>query len=168
MSLVQCASSSQLVVGISDMKISDDPNQELITYSLGSCLGIAVHDPIAQIGGLLHVLLPSSSILPDKAADLPFTFVDTGVARLFHSLNQAGGERTRLIAKAAGGARMKGASGNLNIGERNLQALVDIFHGNGIPIQAHAIGGHLSRTLRMNVGTGCVTVQSPGHEDLQL
>src|SRR5919109_4013944 len=92
------------IVGVADMKISVQPGDQLITYALGSCLGIAIHDPVAKVGGLLHVMLPLSTIDPAKAAENPSMFVDTGVPQLFISCYKAGAQKHRLVVKVAGGA----------------------------------------------------------------
>jgi chemotaxis protein CheD len=73
------------IVGVADMKISEHQDDQLITYTLGSCLGITIYDPVAHVGGMLHVMLPLSTIDPSKAAENPWMFVDTGVPRLFLS-----------------------------------------------------------------------------------
>src|SRR5437868_7492946 len=86
-----------LVVGVADMAVSNDPSAELITYSLGSCLGISVYDPVKKIGGLLHIMLPDSTIDALKAESQPFMFVDTGVPKLFQSLFSLGAERSRIV-----------------------------------------------------------------------
>src|SRR5450756_2144113 len=74
-----------LVVGVADMAVSNDASAEIVTYSLGSCLGITIYDPLKKIGGLLHLMLPASNIDHAKAAEMPYMFVDTGVPRLFHA-----------------------------------------------------------------------------------
>ena len=56
-----------LTVGVSNMKVSDDPEAVLVTYSLGSCIGIAIYDAVVRVGGLLHFMLPESSLDLNKA-----------------------------------------------------------------------------------------------------
>src|ERR1700677_635414 len=92
------------VVGVADMVVSNDTSAEIVTYSLGSCLGITIYDPVKKIGGLLHIMLPDSTIDAAKAMSAPFMFVDTGVPRLFHAAYNLGADRNRLAVKVAGGA----------------------------------------------------------------
>ena len=94
----------RLTVDIADMKVTNQPGDVLVTYALGSCLGIAIHDPLTSVGGLLHVMLPLSTIDPNKAKNNPYMFVDTGVPKLFLAAYQAGAKKERLIVKVAGGA----------------------------------------------------------------
>jgi len=152
-----------LVVGVADMVVSNDSSAELITYSLGSCLGITVYDPLKKIGGLLHIMLPDSTIDALKAQTHPFMFVDTGVPKLFQSLFNLGAERHRLIAKVAGGAQLMDQQGIFNIGERNYKAFSAMLARNNILIQGMDVGGLSSRTLRMDLTTGKVTIKTPGN-----
>jgi len=156
------------VVGVADMVVSNDPTADLVTYSLGSCIGIALYDPVKKIGGLLHVMLPSSSINPAKASESPYMFVDTGVPRLFHAMYNLGAERARLIMKAAGGAQFLDAAGVFNIGGRNQKALLEILAQKSFPMHAQSLGGICSRTLRMSLDTGKVQITSPGTSTYSL
>lgn len=151
-----------LVVGVADMVASNDSGAELVTYSLGSCLGVTVFDPVRKLGGLLHLMLPSSTIDPVKAVNAPYMFVDTGVPRLFQSVYSLGGERHRVVVKVAGGAQFLDPQRTFNIGERNLQAFLALLQRNGHSVQAHDVGGFASRTLRFDLSTGNVAIHSPG------
>jgi chemotaxis protein CheD len=151
-----------LAAGVADMVASNDATAELVTYSLGSCLGITVYDPVTKIGGLLHVMLPDSKINTDKAGSTPFMFVDTGVPRLFHAVYNLGASRQRIVIKVAGGAKLLDEQGVFSIGERNFQALTALLARNGHAIQARSVGGLSSRTLRLDLATGKVTIKSPG------
>jgi chemotaxis protein CheD len=157
-----------LVVGVADMVVSNDPSAELVTYSLGSCLGITVYDPAKRIGGLLHVMLPTSTIDSSKAANSPSMFVDTGVPRLFHALYNLGANRSHLVIKAAGGAQFLDPAGVFNIGERNQKALLELLARNGLGLHACDLGGTSSRTIRLALETGGLQIQSPGANPYSL
>ena len=156
------------VVGVVDMVASNDSGAEIVTYSLGSCLGIVIYEPAKKIGGLLHIMLPNSKIDPAKAVSAPFMFVDTGLPRLFHTLYNLGADRGKLIVKAAGGAQFLDPGGVFNIGERNQNALFHLLEQNGFHLQARDLGGVTSRTVRLDMGTGRITIQSPGVEPYYL
>ncbi len=151
-----------LVIGVADMIVSNDSCAELVTYSLGSCLGIALYDPARKVGGILHVMLPDSSIDSVKATTMPFMFVDTGVPRLFRAMYNLGAERSRLIIKVAGGAQLLDPQGVFNIGERNVRSLADLLARNGYSIHAKDVGGLASRTLRLDMTNGNVSIKCPG------
>jgi chemotaxis protein CheD len=153
-----------LVVGVADLVVSNDSTADIVTYSLGSCLGVTVYDPVKKIGGLLHLMLPDSAIDPAKAASLPYMFVDTGVPRLFHAAYNLGADRSRLVVKVAGGAQMLDQQGIFNIGIRNFSALEKIISQNGLKIHAADIAGLSSRTVRLDLANGNVTVKTPGAE----
>lgn len=153
-----------IVVGISDMKTSDNPDDVLITYSLGSCLGLVVYDPVAHVAGMLHSMLPISSIDPQKAKQAPFMFVDTGVPLLFHELYARGAEKKRLIVKVAGCSSLLDEKGFFKIGERNFTVLRKLLWKNNILIEKQDIGGNISRTVSIAVSSGRVVVKSGGRE----
>ncbi len=132
----------------------------LVTYSLGSCIGVAIWDPITHVGGMLHYMLPDSSIAPEKAEKNPAMFADTGLPLLFKSAYKLGAEKKRLVVKAAGGSQLLDDSGTFNIGKRNYLILRKIFWKNGVMINGEHIGGSISRTLRLNLQTGIVTVRT--------
>jgi chemotaxis protein CheD len=151
------------IVGVADMKLSSQPGDQLITYALGSCLGIAIHDPLAGVGGLLHVMLPLSTIDPEKARHNPYMFVDTGVPKLFLACYQAGAQKQRLVVKVAGGASVHGdgeESDHFQIGKRNFVMLRKLLWRNGILLNAHDVGGSHSRTMMLEVGSGAVTLKT--------
>src|SRR3974390_1903326 len=98
------AITSRVVVSIADLKTSADPADVVITYALGSCLGITAHDPVARVGGLVHVMTPSSTLDPPRALRAPATYVDTGVNHLISECLRLGAQKSRIVLVAAGGA----------------------------------------------------------------
>ncbi len=146
------------------MKVSGSPNDVLITYSLGSCLGVVIYDPVVQVAGLLHSMLPLSKIDPAKAQSSPCMFVDTGIPLLFNQAYQMGAEKKRIIVKAVGCSSMLDEKGYFKIGERNFTVLRKLLWKNNILIDKEDIGGFQSRTVSISVGTGRVIVKSDGKE----
>ena len=152
----------RIIVGIAEMTVANDPDVILATYSLGSCLGVAIFDPVAKAGGLLHVMLPDSGIDPAKALEHPCMFVDTGVPTLFRSAYQRGADKHRLLITVAGGADILDCGGCFNIGERNGEALRQLFQQHGLHVHATDIGGTVNRTMQLHLGTGQVRVKTSG------
>jgi chemotaxis protein CheD len=152
----------RLVVGVGDLVTTADADLQLVTYALGSCLGVVVHDPVARVGGMLHVMLPDSSLDAHKAASQPAMFVDTGVPRLFHEAYRLGAVKERLVVKVAGGATAQGQSDLFEIGKRNMIALRKILWQNGVMITRHDVGGGSSRTMTLDIRTGDVTLRIDG------
>ncbi len=153
----------KIIVGMADMKTSSDPDDTLITYALGSCLGIAIYDPVTAVGGLLHVMMPSSSIDPAKAARNPSAFVDTGVPMLFKACYALGAEKKRLIVKVAGGAATQTSNSDIfQIGKRNFTSLRKLLWKNGVLLKKHDVGGTRPRNMSLGIGTGEVTLKSDG------
>lgn len=143
------------------MKISKSAEDVLITYALGSCLGIAVYDAVAKIGGLLHVMLPTSAVNPTKAAKNPLMFVDTGVPELFKACYKAGAQKERLIVKVAGGASLQNNENTdqFQIGQRNFVMLRKLLWKNSVLIKSFDVGDKFSRTMSLHVATGEVTLR---------
>ena len=110
------------IVQVGDMKVGVK-GDEIVTHALGSCLGLMVYDPVAHVGGLLHAMLPLSKINPQKAEANPYMFVDKGVPCLFKEVYGLGGEKERLIVKAAGCGSPIGKNEMFKIGERNYTVL---------------------------------------------
>ena len=150
------------IVGVADMKVSSSKGDVIITHALGSCLGIAIHDPVARVGGLLHVMLPLSTVNPSRAKENPFMFVDTGVPRLFIDCYKKGAKKERLIVTVAGGASSKGEDDYFQIGKRNFTMLRKLLWKNGVLLKSHDVGGTNSRTMSLEVGSGEVAVRLNG------
>jgi len=150
------------------MIASNDATAVIVTHSLGSCVGVVVYDAVCRVGGMLHLMLPDSTINTAKAAQTPCMFVDTGVPQLFNAVYRLGAVKSRLIVKMAGGARFLDEKGIWNIGQRNVQALKEILGRNGISVDSCDVGGMSARTLRLDMATGCVTVQIAGRKRYEL
>lgn len=157
-----------LTVGVGDCTVSNSAESVLATYALGSCIAVAIHDPVAAVGGLLHYMLPESSLNPGKASQNPFMFADTGIPLLFHAAYGLGAEKRRLIVRAAGGAQVMDENGVFNIGKRNHLALRKILWKAGVMIHGEEIGGTASRTVRLEVATGRFLIRGPGTEDREM
>jgi chemotaxis protein CheD len=155
---------NQITVGISDIQTSDDPETVLVTYALGSCIAVILHDSRRRTGGMIHYMLPQSTVSPDKAADNPAMFADTGVPLLFRRMYDYGSRKEDLVVKVAGGGKLYEDHGVFNIGQRNYTVLRKLLWKNGVMISAEDVGGSKSRTARLFVGDGRVTVSSQGEE----
>jgi chemotaxis protein CheD len=151
-------------VGIGDLKAAKAPNS-LITYSLGSCVGVALYDRENRIGGLAHIMLPDSNGF-SKITN-PAKFADLSIPLLVDEIRKMGGKKENLVAKIAGGARMFDFSDSsllLDIGSRNVNAVTRILSGLNIPIKAREIGGNSGRTMVLDVGSGEVTIRTAHRE----
>jgi chemotaxis protein CheD len=154
-----------VIIGMADIKVSDKPEDTLITYALGSCLGVVVHDPVAKVAGLLHVMLPSSQIDDAKAKAQPAMFVDTGVPLLFKECYRLGARKERMTVSVAGGSfsGRVDAEDTFQIGKRNMLTLRKLLWKNGVLIHADDTGGMgQSRTMSVNVASGLVQLRTNG------
>ena len=157
-----------MTVGIGDCKTSKDPDSVLVTYALGSCVAVLIHDPIARVGGLLHFMLPDSDLDRAKAEQRPFMFADTGIPRLFNNAYALGAEKRRLKVAAVGGAQMMDEQGIFNIGKRNCLAMRKMLWKAGVMVHAEDIGGLASRTVRLDVASGRVWLCGAGEKEQEL
>jgi len=152
----------QIVVAMADCRIGDAPGQVLTTYALGSCIGLAVHDSAARVGGLLHFMLPDSGIDPVRGRENPYMFADTGIPLLIERVCGRGASRRRLIVHAVGGAHMMDEQGVFEIGKRNYLAMRRILWKAGLLLHGEVVGGVNSRTVRLEIGTGKLWLNEAG------
>jgi chemotaxis protein CheD len=152
------------IIDIADMKISRSSGDILVTYSLGSCVGVAVYDPVVRIGGMIHCMLPLSKVDQNKASERPAMFVDTGMQLMLNQLFESGVRKSRLKIAVAGGAHILNDDNLFKIGERNFTVLRKILWKNGMLMNIQDVGGDISRTIRLHIKTGRFTVKSQGTE----
>jgi len=145
------------VVDIAGMIVSSSPDDVLVTYSLGSCVGVTLYDADAGVGAMIHCMLPLSKIDPAKAESKPFMFVDTGVSRLIQAVFDLGAQRSNLTCKVAGGASLLDGKKMFKIGERNYTVLRKMLWKNDILIDAEDVGGQY-------MATGKTTLKVQGEE----
>ena len=151
---------SDIVIGIADLKFSNNRNDALVTYALGSCIAVAIYDPAVKVAGLLHYMLPDSSLDAVKAKATPGMFADTGIPLLFKTCYNMGADKRRIIVKVAGGASILDNTNYFRIGEKNIMALRQIFWRNKVFIDNEDTGENYNRTLRLDVADGKVVVKS--------
>jgi chemotaxis protein CheD len=152
------------IVGVSDAKVLKNSDDVIVTYSLGSCVGLSLYDPVVRVGGLIHCMLPLSKIDPAKAETNPSMFTDTGVVALLEAVFNLGAERKRLIAKVAGASSLLDDKGMFRIGERNYTILRKVLWKNNILIAAEDVRGTVSRTMSLHMATGKTFIKSRGQE----
>lgn len=148
-----------LTVGVGDCGISTDAETSIVTYALGSCVAVTVHDPVRQVGGLLHFQLPDSTLDKERSSREPYVYADTGIDRLLQRVGDLGAEKTRLSVKVAGGAQIINDNGLFNIGKRNCLAAKKLLWKAGVSIQGEELGGTVSRSVLLEVGTGRVALK---------
>ena len=156
---------NKLVVGIADMKMARQ-NGMLITYALGSCIGICLYDPKIQLAALVHIMLPLNM---ETGRKTPLKYADTGITETLRQMEAQGGARSRIVAKIAGGAKMfeVAGGGSLgNIGQRNIESTHMILRREGIRLLREDVGGAVARTLLFDAATGQACVRSYGKPEL--
>ena len=157
--------SEKLIIGIADMKLAKGEGM-LVTYALGSCIGICLHDPALKLGALVHIMLPLNM---ETGRKHPMKYAETGIRETLKQLEAMGGSRTRIIAKIAGGAMMfkDGGSGSLgNIGQRNIESVHLNLRKEGIRLMKEDVGGAVARTLLFDVNSGLGCVRCYGRQEL--
>lgn|SRR5688572_18988765 len=147
-----------ITVGMAELKITDDPDSMLVTYALGSCMAVLVHDLLRRTAGMIHFMLPVSSITRARAQALPAMFADTGIPLLLGYMYGLGCSKADLVVRLVGGASLSDRSGQLEIGRRNHVAARQLLLQSGIAVAAEAVGGAVSRTVRLFASTGRATV----------
>jgi chemotaxis protein CheD len=158
----------KIIVGISDMKVSNRPDDVLITYSLGSCIGLVIWDPVVKAGGILHYMLPECSLDRGRAEKNPCMFADSGIPLLFKEVYKFGALKHRMVVKVVGGSQIMDESGIFDIGKRNYMALRKIFWKNKVMISKEDIGGVSNRTVSLDIGTGVTILKVSGKGVFEL
>ena len=151
-----------ILVGMADLNICKSPDT-ITTLGLGSCVGIALRDPVTKIGGLAHIMLPDSKEIT-SVTHVP-KFADTGIEELVKKVTEAGAIRSRLVAKIAGGAQMFAMSTNsstMKVGERNVIAVKKKLKEMGIRLLAEDTGDSYGRTVVFDPETGNYTIRTVG------
>ena len=155
--------SEVIKVGMADLKIAKEPDI-LTTLGLGSCVGIALYDPITKIGGLAHIMLPDSTQI--KNNENKAKFADTALDVLLQEMQGVGARKNRLIAKIAGGAHMfefKNMNDIMCIGTRNVAAVLYVLEQRNIPVIAQDTGENYGRTIELDTRNGILRVKTIGH-----
>ena len=154
----------KITVGIADMKIAT--SGMLITYALGSCIGLCFQDPKTKVSALLHIMLPLNM---EPGRKNPMKYADTGIRETLRQMEAKGAARSRITVKIAGGAKMFEVSGggNLgNIGQRNIESVHTILRQEGIKLLGEYVGGNVARTLLFDVASGQGCIRSYGKQDI--
>ena len=156
----------KLVIGIADMKMAKGSGM-LVTYALGSCIGICLYDAKVKLGALIHIMLPLNM---ETGRTNTMKYADTGIRKTIEMMVAKGASKARLTAKIAGGAKMfETAGGSLgNVGQRNIESVHMILKREGIPLVKEDVGGKVARTLLFDVTTGTGCVRCYGKPDLIL
>jgi len=152
-----------VIVGVADMAFSAEPSETLVTYALGSCLGVLAWDKQARVGGLLHYMLPASAVNPEKARENPAMFGDVGLPQFLQQLFRLGATKRGLVIKLAGGAEIS-RSDSFEIGKRNLLLARSLLWKNALVPAAEAVGGKIGRTVRLEIATGRARLKDPAGE----
>ncbi|MEJ5256662.1 MAG: chemoreceptor glutamine deamidase/glutamate methylesterase CheD [Fervidobacterium sp.] len=143
----------KVIIGIGEWAVEKNP-AVLVTLGLGSCVGVCIRDPVAKVGGMVHVMLPESG---GKPTNTPGKFADTGIDLVIEEMVKMGASRGRLEAKIAGGASMFQSA--MDIGARNTQAVRNALQRNGVRILAEDTGGNKARSIEYDIESGKLLVR---------
>ncbi len=157
----------EIKVGIADMKIARREGI-LITYALGSCIGISLYDPMIKLGALIHIMLPE---IGNQSTANVFKFADSGIQETLRKLQVFGGSKARYQCKIAGGAKMfelTGVGGIGNIGERNILSVESVLRKEQIRILKKDVGLNYARTMLLNLSDGSVRIRTAGRQEVIL
>jgi len=149
-----------ITVGLGELAAAAAPAR-LVTYGLGSCVGLCLYDAVQRVGGLAHIFLPSGE---KEREGQPALYANTGVERLVQAVVALGGERRRLQAKMVGGARLFAHSDTLNVGLRNVEAVQAELRRLEIPLAGREVGGSRGRSLLFDLSDGRIQITSGGRE----
>jgi chemotaxis protein CheD len=147
-------------VGMADMNVAESP-ERIRTTGLGSCVGVTLFDETIKVGGMAHVMLPSSSLSKGQINEAKYA--DTAIPKLLSDMEKRGASRRRIVAKMAGGAQMfsfSSASDIMRIGPRNVDACKEALKKAGIVLVVEETGGNWGRTIEMDCATGVLVIRT--------
>lgn len=151
----------RIVVGIGEYAVSNDADAVIVTHALGSCVAVCLWDPVARVGGMVHVLLPDSKINPTRAQMQPGAFADTGIPLLFRTAYEYGVKKNRCRVHLVGGAEISTASKtDASVGKRNVLAARALLWKNGVLVEKEVVGGTEARNCQVDVRDGSVQLTS--------
>lgn len=153
---------TMIKVGMADLKVCKSPDS-ITTLGLGSCIGVAIVDPETKVGGLAHVMLPDSTAIKNNTNIAKFA--DTGIAELVRLMVAEGANKSRMVAKIAGGAQMFAATTKndlMRVGERNAEASKKKLKELGIRVLAEDTGANYGRTVEFYPETGDFLIKAVG------
>ena len=153
----------KITIGIADMKMAKGQGM-LVTYALGSCIGICLYDPAIKLGALVHIMLPVNM---ETNRTNTMKYADTGIRETLKQMESMGARRSRITAKIAGGAKMFETGASLgNIGQRNIESVRMNLKKEGVRLPKEDVGGSVARTLLFDVESGLGCVRSYGRPEL--
>lgn len=159
----------RVVVSVADVALAQGEDSIISTFSLGTCIGVVLYDPKNLVGGLLHFMLPDSTLSPEKASKRPAMFADTGVEALIQLFKGAGGDSNNAKVLIAGGATIVSSCSHFKIGEKNVEAVCKLLKKARLSIQIEDVGGVNNRTIHFTLRTGEVLIKTPhGTKTLSL
>ena len=159
---------SKIIVDMADVKTTDKPFGKISTSILGACGAVAIHDPEAHVGGLLHYLLPEARINPQRALANPYMFADTGIPMLFRRAYKLGAVKERIVCKLAGGCNVIDPENTFNIGSRNQRVAEEVLKRNNVPIAGRYLGSLDGMTVNLYLENGRVTICLPTGEEIEI
>jgi chemotaxis protein CheD len=149
----------KIIIGLSDANVSNNPQDVLETYYLGSCMGVCLYDASTTTGGMLHYQLPCSTINPGRAKQNPLMFADTGMTFLINEMLALGANKKHIKVKIAGGAAMDNGPIGFDIGKRNYLAIKKVLWQHGMFLDAEDVGGNSPRNMYMDITDGIVKIR---------
>ena len=159
---------SLIVVGVGELYTSNNPDDVIKTYALGSCVGVIVLAPRLQAAGLLHVALSDSNINLELANARPGMFADTGISLLLKRMQEYGCNRNDLVIKLAGGASILDPNQLFEVGKRNVLAVKKVLWKYCLGAISEELGKDISRTVTIDLANGEVTISTPGRGDRKI
>ena len=163
------AVSVMTAVNSGEMKISRNPAETLVAFSIGSGIGVSVYDPLIKAGGVLNFVLPDASTMPvAKAQRHPFMFADIGLAAFLNALLDIGVQIENLKVVLAGGAQIMDQTAQFNIGHQNHRAVMSFLKDHNMAIHYEDIGGLSIRTLRLDLNNGDNIIQIQGQTEVNV
>jgi chemotaxis protein CheD len=143
------------------------PPDQLQAVALGSCIGLVIFDKKSKVASLAHILLPEKNKYSKPGT--PGKFAPEAVNEAIKMVVAAGGNKSNLAAKMAGGAKMfVNFSNEVNdIGSRNIQATISALQENSIDILSKDVGDNYGRTVIYETDTMIMNIKQAKNNSIK-
>lgn len=132
-----------------ELYVSKTPYQ--INTILGSCVAVCLFDPVTNIGGMNHYMLPywnGQGLASPKYGNI-------AIEKLVDKMISLGCNKNNLKAKIFGGGEViETQVVQFHIGLRNIEVAKQILEEKKIPIINSSVGGKLGRKIEFVTSSG--------------
>lgn len=150
-------------VGIGEYAITQDRNESIITYALGSCVAFILYCPVSQNAAMAHIVLPDIERRDqyNYLKNQPAYFANLIVPKMLDTFLLKNGCRKNMIQiTVVGGAQSNWEQDCFQVGKKNIEMILLILQKYNMKPQKVDVGGTISRAVVISASNGEVVIKS--------